>query len=154
MPFNKNSQSTSAMPSLPPLDFPKMPTFFEMVESDRHTSEAPKPKGLFETLLGGHVEVLYVDVNESPEKYSDETRHLLTEIVSGQKKVETLTLADRVLLDQAVIDFASAKKKPPPLTKTASVESVAEDDGDDEVEIEETKEASTSEASLVPYWWL
>lgn len=132
-----------------------MPTFFELVDAPT-SSEVQKPKGLFETLLGGRAEALFADAEEHPDKYSDETTALMRELVLGQKKLESLPLSDQYLLDQATIDFASAPSKPvqaaqPPQTlkKEASVEAIEEE----EEEEDEQPFKEGPEASLVPFWW-
>jgi hypothetical protein len=149
-----DSRSTSLLTSLPPLDFPqppKMPTFFELINAPI-SSEEQKPKGLFETLLDARAEVLFADAEAHPEKYSDEAKTLIEELIAGAKRFDTLPLSEQYVLDQATIDFASQPsrpKEPPPQVKTAAKEEEDEEEDEDE----DIPFEGDSEADLVPFWW-
>lgn len=154
-----DSKNTSPPASLPQLDFPQppqMPTFFELVDAPT-SSEAQRPKGLFETLLGARVEVLFEDAEAHPEKYHEEALALLANVVAGNKRFETLSLAEQYLLDQATIDFAT-KTTPPKVSqesvKAASreVEQIEEEEDMDEG-MEEVVFEEEPEAALRPFWW-
>lgn len=154
-PFDPALGNTSPPMSFPPLDFPKaptMPTFFELVETSP-TLQEPQPKGLFETLLGARLDVLHADAEEFPEKYPEETRHLLHELMAGQKSVKELKLEDQLLLDQATIDFASTPPKKRE-EKIKEAEAVTEEkEGLEEDEEDFFEKGAEPESELRAFWW-
>lgn len=92
------------LPDLPPLlKFPLKSS----PEDSLQTADVPGPSngGLFAALIGDPL-VLYQHYLEHPEQFEEETIRLLMELVTRRKSVETLSQAEKKLLDQATVSFA------------------------------------------------
>lgn len=116
----------SNLTSLPGLDLiqppapPTFPSFIDLVRMETNgASTPPTKKGLFEVLVG-QAEPLYQATLEHPDKFSEEAKRLLHELMVGTKTLKGLTPAERQVLDLATIDFAShshrASNVKPPMT--------------------------------------
>lgn len=136
------------------------PLLTEMLQQgDQHpwnqlTVAAP-PKvdnGLFQSIMGGRLEVLLDDAQRNPDRYSAQELELLEQLASGQAKLQELSSGDRRVLDQAAISFTAFKPprapaaapKPPPKPKVPEL-------------LQQTQEELPDlehGLDLPPYWWL
>jgi hypothetical protein len=90
---------------------------------------------------------MYVDSLEHPEKYSDELRTLLTEMVSTRKRPSP---EESLMLDAGVLDFM-AKPKP----KVESMDFKSPDfAGADYFESPGPDPALSVGGGVKPFWWL
>jgi hypothetical protein len=113
------------MPPAPP----KFPSIEELIteqirasspDAQRHSRRSRT--GMFQELLQSRPEAIYVDSLEHPDKYAEELRALLTELVNTRRQP---TSDERLKLDAAVLDFMAAppapraalKKEQPRVTK-------------------------------------
>ena len=159
---NTSSTSTSATPisSLAPLppEPPKFPSVAELIEKEQQTSTPSVRRGLFQELLQGRPEEMYVDSVEHPEKYSEELRALLSEMVSTRRQP---TSEESLKLDAAVLDFVAAprpkdppKKTPSPPRKLDAMEFKTPDfAGEGGMEVPGPDPAS-SVGAVRAFWWL
>lgn len=110
------SLASTALPKLTGLEAPAPPTFPTLFQlaAEAQTTPLPAPSvGLFEALIGDPT-VLYQELLEDPARFDPEVADLLQLLVAGQKKLDELEPNERLLLDAAVVDFASPKSQPEP----------------------------------------
>lgn len=74
----------------------------------------PRPEGLFEDLLRSDPSALAQDALDHPDRYADEARALLTELVQSPRRVSA---EERRVLDRATLDLA--EYRPPTLPASA-----------------------------------
>lgn len=98
---------TSSLAPLPPAP-PRFPSVAELVAEQLQMSSSSAPKsGLFHELLLSHPEALYQDSLEHPDKYEEDLRALLSELVSTRRQPSS---EERKRLDAAVLDFMSVNR--------------------------------------------
>lgn len=121
-PLSEEQLTTTSLTSLPPLKAPPppcFPTFSELVELDKQEQEQPRRRlaDLFDGVLGDQT-LLVSDYQKYPEKYGEEVRGLLEQLMQGSKSAEHLTTSDRRLLNLATFDYFQTPplKKEPPVT--------------------------------------
>jgi hypothetical protein len=164
LPTLSSTSSASTKPTpisslfLSPPEPPKFPTLEELVEQDRRISTPSVRRGLFQELLQGRPEEMYVDSLEHPEKYSDELRTLLTEMVSTRKRPSP---EESLMLDAGVLDFMAKPKpkevpKPPPAKKKVESMDFKSPDfaGADYFESPGPDPALSVGGGVKPFWWL
>ena len=138
--------SASTRPESPP----KFPSLVEVAELGGPPAEPKeKSRGLFDALLG-NVEALYQETVEHPDKFTPEAAALARELVAGGKRLDTLTAAERQVLDLATIDFAEATpkgKKPRPQRAPTPL---VEDRGPERP----VGGVDVPEGAQEAYWWL
>jgi hypothetical protein len=122
-PLSEEPSTTTSLTSLQPLVAPPppcFPTFSELVEQDSQEQGKPKTRrlaDLFDGVLGDQT-LLVSDYQRHPEKYGEEVRGLLEQLMQGSKSAEHLTTSERRLLNLATFDYfqAAPLKKEPPVT--------------------------------------
>ena len=147
-----NSKGSSAALAFPPLEsylpqMPRFPTVQELADQDRMTSILPATKtdtGLFSTLLCSNLDALYQDSLIHPEKYQEETRDLLTSLVTENRQP---TDAERKTLDLAVIDFAQAVPQKPLAAQPSHSPSTPVDP------VSPHDEEVLPDVEPEPFWW-
>lgn len=104
-------------PPAPPTLTPPQPTL----------ADPPKPKGLFQEVLGGDLGALYQDMREHPEKYDAETVRLVEGLLAANRAPLPEELPK---LDLAVLDFNKVMrpepKRPKPVIRRPPPEPPAE----------------------------
>lgn len=143
---------SSELTGSPPQD---SPTFQMLAETDAGAaSSSERPRGLYEELLQSRPEALYVDTLDHPEKYPEEVRTLVAELVNTRRAP---SVEERAMLDLAIIDFvakpppkgAERPKPPPPKRIRLDVPREEMSDAFDE----EEPEAGPPDTSKA-FWWL
>lgn len=150
---NEAFPGASALISLLPLLTPQKPTFprFSELIGEPVKPSSPNTSGLFSALLG-NPEVLLHDCLDFPDKYQVDVLPLVQELVSGSRKMDSLTKEELEILDMATIDYNRAKAtpvtKPEPQTmaKTAEVDLMYDGSAD--------AEQPTALVDAPAYWWL
>jgi hypothetical protein len=122
-PLSEEPSTTTNLTSLqPPVapPPPQFPTFSELVELEAQEQATPKMRRLTDLFDGtlGDPTLLVSDYQRNPEKYGDEVKGLLEQLMQGSKSVERLTTSERRLLNLATFDYFQAPplKKEPPVT--------------------------------------
>lgn len=140
---------------LQPLNYPTPPSPPQpptTVSFDSQAALSPysmPPKGLFEELLQSRADVLYRDVQQSPDKYAPGLKEILEDMLALHRQPTT---EERRQLDLAVYDFnskpaikpvAQVQKNQPPRRSTP----LKWDD-------EPAEEAGDLLSGLNPFWWM
>ena len=109
------ASSLAPLPPAPPAP-PKFPTVEELIEEQVRLSSTPRtPRGgLFHELMQSRPEPMYLDSLEHPDKYPEELRTLLSELVNSRRQPSS---EERAKLDAAVLDFSSSPRQPAPPPK-------------------------------------
>lgn len=166
LPTSPTSIPGTQMPSLivQPPEPPKppepvtFPTLFELADEQlrQPSSTGSRVDGLFHELLRSNPEELYQDSLDNPDKYREDLRTLLSELVTTRRQP---SFEERKKLDAAVLDFMAAprkeppKKPPVPPSPTKLMEFKTPDfvsRGDEE----EPGPALGSGGNPRPFWWL
>lgn len=127
-PFDANDITSLLSALQNPMEHltPKPPTFPTVEELLGTVQEVPKQEeGLFETVLQSRTELMYQDSLEEPDKYPQEVRDLLLDLVSKRR---TPTAQERLILDRSVLDFSrrlpkTVKPSPQPSSSSARTSS-------------------------------
>lgn len=144
------------VPQVLPPEPPKPPSLFELVEQPSSTGRPSV--GLFQELLQGRPEAIYLDSLENPDKYDEDLRQLLSELVSTGRRP---SFEEHKKLDAAVLTFMEApraKAAPPP--KPALPKKLPEFKRPDFVDSDVGEEVPGPEPTLGsggnprPFWWL
>lgn len=145
------------VPQVLPPEPPKPPALFELVDPPTSPSSMDRPSGgLFQELLQGRPEAMYLDSLDSPDKYDEDLRKLLSELVSTGRRP---SFEEHKKLDAAVLTFMEApraKAAPPPkpaLPKKLPEFKRPEFTGGDE-EVPGPEPALGSGGNPRPFWWL
>jgi hypothetical protein len=128
---------------LSPLSPPKFPSSFELIEPPQ---QAPRPKGLYEELLGARPEAIYLHALAHADTYEPEALPLLLELVNGQRSFKEISLEEQQVLDRACFDFATFSPKKPMLPRKQENVAPSEPMSPPTVDL--------PEGSLPPYWWV
>jgi len=149
--FPGSSALISLVP-LRPLQAPRFPSFAELVEIDRAGSVKPtKREGLFSALLTDP-KILLLDLLDDPDKYEEGVSALVQDLVSGQKKLESLSGHEMDLLDRSVLDFSAPKRnKPAPAHVKVPEHKAAPKD---EQDIHDSPDIALPPEMANAYWWL
>lgn len=107
-PTSTRRMQSSSLAPLPPAP-PRFPSIEELVEEQKaQASSTAIPRGgLFHELLQSRPEAIYIDSLEHPEKYDEELRTLLSELVNTRRQPSS---EERTRLDAAVVSFMEAPK--------------------------------------------
>lgn len=148
---------TSTLTSLPQLKLLqpiRFPQFSELAGASVNVQPvAKKETGLFEGMLGGDPQVLFQDLVSCPHKYQPGTDILLQQIIAGSKTLDSLDPNERLMLDQAALEFAQPSRAPVE-TPTPS-EPREEDPADYLPELhDETSDERPARGPMDTYWWL
>ncbi len=132
---------------------PTFPTFTALATvPDKAPAEGRK--GLFLELVRDP-QVLLQDLLDSPAKYEEGVSTLLQDLVSGRRKIESLSREESELLDRATIDFTRTVQRqevvPPPEPKASTAE-FYDEEGEDPMRYPSPQVPELN--GLEPYWWL
>ena len=121
-------------------------------------TKPPSNTTVFDSLLGGDLNVLVQDAQKEPERYSSQEKSLLGELAAGQKNVKALTETDGRLLTQAVMSFATLRlpKPKPPTVKTPPVQrrrKPALMTYEDELQDGRAPQVEMPGGTMTAYWW-
>ncbi len=89
-----------------------------------------------------------MEVRNDKAKFQPGLYELLEAILAGYKKPEDLTEEDRAMLDEGIMDMASAKVRKPPIRHVPQVSPELATPP----KVEST--AIPTEDGQVPFWWL
>ena len=139
----------------------KVPSLQDLLASSEVPSgaapenSAKRPSGLFSALVQDP-RILYEDLLREPSKYNQELLPLLTKLLSGSADVNSVSAAEKRLLDEAVHDLV---KKPssnvlPAQSKSSTQSRQKKPEQKTEEPEEQLHEEPVDANGLRPYWWL
>lgn len=162
-PLSEEPLTTTSPTSLPPLTPPpppRFPTFSELVDLDNQEQETPRTgrlADLFDGVLGDQT-LLVSDYQQHPEKYGEEVRGLLEQLMQGSKSVEHLTTSERRLLNLATFDYfqeAPLRKEAPVTHGSNKAKPRAQAQRKVAVKREKPRPGIDVPVTELPaYWWL
>jgi len=127
-----NFLEQNPLPQLPVVH--KFPSFSELASQVATPTSPPTNEGLFSTLVQDP-HVLYREYLDDPERFTQEAGTLLTELVSQQKSLDSLTAEEMELLNQSTIEFAQHSPKPEPSPEPSKPhQDLFEEEGEEELE--------------------
>ena len=152
-----------------PLVFPKYPSVQEVLQHRQGLQEHPlvalsdikppsSPPSIFDSMLGGNLDVLANDVDRNPDRYTATERAFMDELRSRQKDLKALTRDDAQTLSQMVYNFAALRppkhQKPevytPPTPKKKKPALMRDED-----ELPDGREPQVDMTGEAPaYWWV
>lgn len=154
----------TGLPSLPPPEAPRFPTFQELVDLEATTTKGTGNRhlsDLFDGTLGDQTR-LVEDFQKNPDKYGEECHDLLQRLGSGNLSTDQLSPHDRRLLNLATLDYHQAvhpKKKPPEAGKAKGATSKGKPAQRtarfNKVQTEKPRPGIDVPVTELPaYWWL
>ena len=153
-----NFLEQNPLPQLPAVH--KFPSFSEMVSQQITPSSPSTNEGLFSTLVRDPL-VLYREYLDDPERFPQEAGTLLTQLVTQQKDLNTLTPEDMEVLNQATVEFAQHSPEPEPTPEPSKPphQDLFGEEGEEELEWQPGGQLPTRPAVDLPDtapgadWW-